>query len=231
MLPLKDLNPTRIRPVVTYALIAANLAVWIWQLADGLGRSIEQLGFHPCEVNDSCPQIGQDWALTALTSMFMHASWAHLLGNMLFLWIFANNIEDVLGHVRFAVFYLAGGLAAALSQALVTLAFGSEVSGTIPNVGASGAIAAVLGGYVVLFPRALVLTWVFPVFFFPIPAVFFIGIWFVLQLLVGTSSSTTPESGGGVAYFAHVGGFLFGALLIRLFALGRALAGRAFVGS
>ena len=231
MLPLKDLNPTRIRPFVTYGLIAANLAVWIWQLADGLDRSIEQLGFHPCEVNDSCLQVGQDWALTAFTSMFMHASWAHLLGNMLFLWIFGNNVEDALGHVRFAVFYLAGGLAAALSQALVTLAFGSELSGAIPNVGASGAIAVVLGAYVVLYPRALVLTWVFPVFFFPIPAVFFIGIWFVFQLLVGSTSLTTPTSGGGVAYFAHVGGFLFGALLIHLFALGRPPTSRAVAGS
>jgi membrane associated rhomboid family serine protease len=227
VLPLKDLNPARIRPVVTVALIAANLAVWIgYELAGGREGSIDELGFHPCEVNGSCPQVGQGWALTAFTSLFVHASWGHVLVNMLFLWIFGNNVEDALGHVRFLVFYVLGGLAAASSQAAVTLAFGAAGEDVLPNVGASGAVAAVLGAYVVLYPRALVLTWVFPIFFFPIPAVFFIGIWFVFQLLAGTASMTAPESGGGVAYFAHIGGFLFGALLIRVFTIGRPAATR-----
>jgi membrane associated rhomboid family serine protease len=228
VLPLKDLNPTRIQPVVTVALVVANLAVWLgYELTSGLQASADELGFRPCEVNGSCPQIGQGWAATALTSLFVHGSWGHIFANMLFLWIFGNNIEDTLGHVRFVLFYLLGGLAAAFSQAFVTLAFGSAGDALIPNIGASGAIAAVLGAYVLLFPRALVLTWVFPVFFFPIPAVFYIGIWFVIQLLAGTASMTAPEAGGGIAYFAHIGGFLFGVLLIRVFAAGRPPAPRA----
>jgi membrane associated rhomboid family serine protease len=222
VLPLKDLNPTLVRPVVTIGLIALNVAMWLfYQLPEGVNASAQSLGFHPCEVDDSCPAIGNDWPLTVFTSMFMHGSWLHLGFNMLFLWIFGNNIEDALGHVRFVVFYILGGLAATFSQTFVTLEFGSPGDGAIPNVGASGAIAAVLGAYLILFPRAFVLTWIFPFFLFPIPAVAFLVIWFVLQLVTGTFSLTAPEAGGGVAYFAHIGGFVFGALTVRLFTVGR----------
>jgi membrane associated rhomboid family serine protease len=222
MLPLKDLNPTRVTPLVTYALVLTNVAVWLfYELPSGLAAAVDELGYHPCEVNGSCPQIGQGWLATAFTSMFMHGSWSHLIGNMLFLWIFGNNVEEALGHMRFLVFYLLGGVAAIALQTFVTLRLGTELDSFIPNVGASGAIAAVLGAYVLLYPRALVLTWVFPVFFFPIPAVFYLGIWFVFQLLDGGSSFLAPQQGGGVAYFAHIGGFVFGVVALSLFMIGR----------
>jgi membrane associated rhomboid family serine protease len=223
LLPLKDLNPTRSTPVVTAGLVIANVAVWIlYELPNGLDRSILTLGFRPCEVNDTCSRIGDGWLVTAFTSMFTHAGWLHLLGNMLFLWIFGNNVEDALGHVRFLFFYVAGGLAATALQTFVTLGLGTPEAATVPNVGASGAIAAVLGAYVVLYPRAVVLTWIAPIFLLPLPALLYLVFWFVFQLLVGTSSLTSPETGGGVAYFAHIGGFAFGALTIRPLRLGRA---------
>jgi membrane associated rhomboid family serine protease len=222
VLPLRDLNPTRTRPTVTVALIAANLAVWIlYELPTGLEAAVNDFGLHPCEIDGSCREVGHGWIVTSFTSMFMHGGWAHVLGNMLFLWIFGNNVEEAMGHLRFLAFYALGGLAAAFSQAAVTLAFGSTADGRIPSVGASGAIAAVLGAYIVLYPRALVLTWIVPIFFFPLPAILFLGFWFVLQLVIGTSSLTAPEAGGGVAYFAHIGGFAFGALLVGLFTAGR----------
>ena len=218
MLPLKDANPTQRRPVVTVALILANLAVWIgYELQTGLAASVTELGYHPCEVDGSCPQVGQGWPLTAVTSMFMHGSWLHIAGNMLFLWIFGNNIEDALGHVRFAVFYVLGGLAATASQTVVTLGWGSPEDALIPNVGASGAIAAVLGAYILLYPRARVLTWIAPFFLFELPAIAYLGIWFLFQLWEGSASMTAPEAGGGIAYFAHIGGFVFGFLIVRLF--------------
>jgi membrane associated rhomboid family serine protease len=222
VLPLKDLNVTRLRPLVTLALIAVNVGVWLfYQLPDGVEASAQSLGFHPCEIDASCPQVGRDWPITIFTSMFLHADWLHLGGNMLFLWVFGNNVEDAMGHARFLFFYVAGGLAAAFSQALVTLAFGNAGEGAIPNVGASGAIAAVLGAYLVLFPRAMVLTWIFPIFLFPVPALLFLVLWFGLQLISGTASMTTPEAGGGIAYFAHIGGFAFGLLTVKLFTAGR----------
>jgi membrane associated rhomboid family serine protease len=136
---------------------------------------------------------------------------------MLFLWIFGNNVEDAMGRIRFPAFYLASGFAATALQTFVTLRFGTDADAQIPNVGASGAIAAVLGGYILLYPRARVLTWVAPFFLFHIPAVAYLGIWFLFQLWAGSASFTTPEAGGGIAYFAHIGGFVFGFALIRLF--------------
>jgi membrane associated rhomboid family serine protease len=207
---------------VTVAIIVADFAVWIgYELQTGLAASVEELGYHPCEVDGSCGQIGSDWPVTAFTSMFMHGSWAHIIGNMLFLWIFGNNIEDALGHVRFALFYVLGGLAATASQTAVTLGWGSTEDALIPNVGASGAIAAVLGGYILLYPRARVLTWVAPFFLFELPSIAYLGIWFLFQLWAGSASFTTPEAGGGIAYFAHIGGFAFGFALIKLFAARR----------
>jgi hypothetical protein len=140
---------------------------------------------------------------------------------MLFLWIFGNNVEDTLGRPRFIAFYLAGGLFATLSQTIVTLQAGSAASAEIPNVGASGAIAAVLGAYIVLFPGGRVLTWVIPFFFFELPALLFLGFWFLLQLFLGGESFVAPEATGGVAFFAHIGGFVFGLLAIRIFSAGR----------
>jgi len=149
--------------------------------------------------------------------MFMHASLAHILGNILFLWIFGNNVEDALGRARFLLWYLAAGVVAASLQTFVTLWFGTAADASIPNIGASGAISGVLGAYVVLLPRAKVLTLVgwFPL---QLPALLYIGFWFALQLWAGSSSVVNPQSGGGVAFFAHVGGFLFGVVTVRLVA-------------
>jgi membrane associated rhomboid family serine protease len=223
VLPLRDNVPTRNFPVVTVALIAVNVLVWVlYQLPD-LQGSVDELAYHPCEVEGSCPTVGQGWLLTALTSMFMHGSWAHLLGNMLFLWIFGNNVEDALGHVRYLAFYLAGGFAATALQTVVTLAWAGESAATIPNVGASGAISAVLGAYLILLPRAKVLTVIFFVLR-EVPAIFFLGIWFLFQLLDGSASIAHPQEGGGVAFFAHIGGFVFGAATVKLLQVRRPLS-------
>jgi membrane associated rhomboid family serine protease len=214
VLPLRDNVPTRSRPLVTYALILTNVLVWVLYELPDLQGSVNELAFHPCEVEGSCPTIGADWPITAITSMFLHGSWAHLLGNMLFLWIFGNNVEDALGKVRFLLLYLVGGLAATALQTLITLSYASEFDATIPNVGASGAISAVLGAYLVLLPRAKVLTLIVIVLR-ELPAGFFLLVWFGFQLLDGGASLAQPEQGGGVAFFAHVGGFVFGALAVK----------------
>jgi membrane associated rhomboid family serine protease len=225
VLPLRDNVPTRTRPWVTYALVLTNVLVWVlYQLPD-LQGSVDELAYHPCEVVDECAQVGEGWPLTALTSMFMHGGWEHLLGNMLFLWIFGNNVEDALGHVRYLVFYLCGGFAATALQTFVTLSVASGADATIPNLGASGAVSAVLGAYLVLLPHARVLT----LFFFvlrEVPAILLLGLWFVLQLVSGSASLAHPQPGGGVAFFAHVGGFVFGALLVKLVAVRSPLRAR-----
>ena len=216
MLPLRDNVPTRSRPLVTYALILANVLVWVlYQLPD-LQGSVDELAYHPCELENSCVQIGQDWPLTAVTSMFMHGDWLHLLGNMLFLWIFGNNVEDVMGHVRYLVFYVLAGLAATGLQTAITLATSSEATAEIPNLGASGAISGVLGAYFLILPRARILT-VIVFVLREIPAWFFLGIYFALQLYDANFQLRHPPEGGGVAVFAHVGGFLFGLLTVYLF--------------
>jgi rhomboid family protein len=221
VLPLRDNVPTRRFPVVTVALIAANFAVWILYELPNLNRSVLDSGYFPCEPVNECVAPGKPWWVDAFTSMFMHGGWEHILGNMLFLWIFGNNVEDTMGRARFLVFYVLGGLAATASQSFVTLQFGAAADARIPNVGASGAIAAVLAAYLVLFPGGRVLTWVIPFFFFELPALVFLGLWFVMQLFLGSQSFVQPESGGGVAFFAHIGGFVFGLLLVRLFTAGR----------
>jgi membrane associated rhomboid family serine protease len=172
---------------------------------------------------NTCPTVGEDWPLTAFTSMFMHGSWSHLLGNMLFLWIFGNNVEDALGKLRFLVFYLLGGLAATAVQTVVTLVFATDAEAAIPNVGASGAVSAVLGAYFVLLPTAKVLT-VIVFILRDVPAVLFLGIWFGFQLLDGSASLLSPQAGGGIAFFAHIGGFVFGMLLVKPFQQRRPLA-------
>jgi membrane associated rhomboid family serine protease len=196
-------------------LIVANVLVWVlYQLPD-LDGSVTELAYQPCEVVNTCTTVGQDWEVTAFTSMFMHGSWSHLLGNMLFLWIFGNNVEDALGHFRYLLFYLAGGLAATATQTFVTLMWSSDADAAIPNLGASGAVSAVLGAYIVLLPNAKVLTIIFFVLR-EVPAGLFLGVWFLFQLIDGGTSLAHPESGGGVAFFAHIGGFAFGVLTIKL---------------
>ncbi len=225
MLPLKDNVPTRHFPILTVTLIAANVLVWILYQEVGSGRGFEasviEGSFFPCEVEGSCSNVGYEWPVNTITSMFMHASWVHLLGNMLFLWIFGNNVEDTLGRVRFLVFYLLGGIAATALQSFVTLSFGAAGDAEIPNLGASGAISAVLGAYFVLVRHSKVLTFIPPFFIFPVPAMIFLGIYFVYQLVIGGYSFLHPEAGGGVAYFAHLGGIGFGLLVARAFSAGR----------
>jgi membrane associated rhomboid family serine protease len=219
LFPLKDNVPTRSFPVVTVALIVANFAVWIFYQLPNLDASITELAYQPCEVNSSCPPgtaVGANWDVTWFTSMFMHGSWLHIIGNMLFLWIFGNNIEDAMGRIRYLVFYLLAGAAATALQTVVTLAAGTAADGAVPNIGASGAVSGVLGAYLVILPTASVLTLIF-YFLTEVPAFLFLGIWFVFQAVEGGFSLIQPEAGGGVAFFAHVGGFVFGAATVRLF--------------
>ena len=227
MLPLKDNVPTRQFPVLTVAIIAANFAVWIfWQdmgAEPAFRNSLLDGAYFPCEVENSCNGPGWPWEANVFTSMFMHAGWEHILGNMLFLWIFGNNVEDTLGRARFLVFYLGGGVAATALQTFITLGFGSGQDARVPNLGASGAIAAVLGAYFILLPWGRVLTFVIPFFFFELPAVIFLGIWFLFQLVDGSFSFVQPQAGGGVAFFAHIGGFVFGALTVFFVAQRRPL--------
>jgi membrane associated rhomboid family serine protease len=222
VLPLKDNVPTRSFPLVTLLLIVANAAVWILYQLPQRDMGIE-LAYQPCEVNGSCPgdtAIGEDWLVTSFTAMFMHGSWLHIIGNMLFLWIFGNNVEDALGKVRYLVFYLLAGYTATALQTVVTLSVGSPADGAIPNLGASGAVSGVLGAYLLLLPTASVLTIVF-YFFVEVPAFLFLGFWFVFQLWEGGFALVEPQRGGGVAFFAHIGGFVFGMLTVYVFAAGR----------
>jgi len=214
MIPLYDNLPTRRFPYVTVALIAVNAAVWLLYQVPELDESVYDLGFIPCEADGSCDGVGYSWPLNVLTSMFAHGSWVHIIGNMLFLWIFGNNVEDALGRIRFLVFYLAAGVAATGAQTAATLWFGTAEDSTIPNVGASGAIAGVLGAYLLLYPLARVVTLVF-LFFVEIPAMIFLVTWFLFQLWLGGFSLVEPQSGGGIAFFAHIGGFVFGVLAIK----------------
>ena len=204
MFPISDVIPSRTTPVVTIALIAVNAAVFLYQavLADlALELFVARYALIPAWFS---------W--TALfTSQFLHAGWLHAIGNMLYLWIFGDNVEDRLGHARFLVFYLASGAAAALLQTLF------NPFSNVPMVGASGAIAGVMGAYFVLYPHSRVLTAVFLVIFFDIveiPAIFFLGIWFLMQLLSGVGSlGASNAAGGGTAFWAHIGGFVVGAAI------------------
>jgi membrane associated rhomboid family serine protease len=275
LIPLKDNIPTTRFPIVTVLLIAANLAVFVWQLGASSDEysspALRQLGVpesdqrtieygaipyritHPgedcaigavpaggggqaradvvCEgtreyqqaealAEQGAPLAPLDepaWWATILTSMFMHAGILHIAGNMLFLWVFGNNIEDSMGRLRFILFYLLAGLVAVYAHAVI------DPDATGPTIGASGAVSGVLGGYILLYPHARVLTLVFIVFlvtFIEVPALVMLGLWFVLQAIpaVGQLSPDVAGEGGGVAYLAHVGGFLFGLAAIKLFA-------------
>ena len=217
VLPLRDNVPTRITPFVTWSLLAANVLVFVlYQLPD-LQGAVDELAYHPCEVNDSCAVVGQDWFLTAFTSMFMHGDWVHLGGNMLFLWIFGNNVEDVMGHVRFLLFYVLAGLAATALQTAFTLSAASAAGAAIPNLGASGAISGVLGAYFLILPHARILTLVFFFLLREIPAWIVLGVYIALQLYDANFQWRHPPEGGGVAVFAHLGGIAFGILTIYLF--------------
>ncbi|MBA2361148.1 MAG: rhomboid family intramembrane serine protease [Actinobacteria bacterium] len=219
MFPIKDNAPTRHFPIVTVALIAINAAVWILYQVPDLEGSVNQLAYHPCEIEDSCAVVGEDWPVTSVSSMFMHGDWLHIIGNMLFLWIFGNNVEDSLGKVRYLVFYLLGGFAATALQTFITLSQATQAESEIPNLGASGAVSAVLGAYLLILPRARVMTVIFILIILirELPAWIFLGIWFGLQLWQGGFSLVSPEEGGGVAFFAHIGGFVFGMATVYLF--------------
>ena len=207
MIPLKDVIPSRTRPVVTTMIVAINVLVFLLQLTLPPGdveRFIYTFGLVPAHF--SVPSL--------FTSMFVHGGLGHVGGNLLYLWIFGDNVEDRLGHGRFLVFYLATGVVAAVSQTAM------DPESTVPMVGASGAIAGVMGGYFVLYPQSRVLTlFPFPVMLFEVPAIFFLGLWFVMQFLSGLGSLASAAGQGlpgGVAFWAHVMGFIAGVLLVRL---------------
>jgi membrane associated rhomboid family serine protease len=233
VIPLRDANPTRRFPIVTIGLIAACVAVFVYELVlqasagdSALERLFRDFGLIPAALTgqlggDRPDRLGPGLG-TVFSSMFLHGGWIHLIGNMLYLWIFGNNIEDRFGRLRFLLFYLGGGVAAAVSQVLV--APGSDV----PVIGASGAIAAVLGAYVVLYPRARVLSLVFLGFFYQllqVPAVIVLGFWFLLQLVDGVASLGVSSSNGGVALFEHIGGFIAG-VVVGLIVRGVGAGGR-----
>ncbi len=221
MFPINDHNPTRTTAYVTYALITINVLVFIHELSLAPPQLAEffqlyavvpkelSASFNGISVNQPVPE-----PLTLITSQFLHGGFLHILGNMLFLWIFGNNIEDQLGHIKYLIFYIVCGILAALAQWFFSMQSG------VPSLGASGAIAGVMGAYIIRFPRARITTLLFlgPFITFPeIPAVFFLGIWFVQQALYGIASLNVPSNigmeSGGVAYWAHAGGFVFGVIL------------------
>jgi membrane associated rhomboid family serine protease len=211
MLPLSDGLRARRFPAVNVALIVACFAVWIFYELPTVDSAIYHSSFYPCTVDGSC-HGPLPWYLAWLTAMFMHGSWDHILGNMLFLAIFGKNVEDALGHLRYLGFYLAGGFVATMTQTLMTLVAGTAADASVPNLGASGAIAAVLGAYVVFYPTSRILTLivVWPIH---IPAWYFLGAWFLYQLFEANFGLFATGAGGGVAFFAHVGGFVFGLLV------------------
>jgi membrane associated rhomboid family serine protease len=226
--PLSDDNPTRITPYVTYGLIAANVLVFLYELSltpQQLESFFYTWAVVPRQLTESFSGApvnagGLPESITLITSQFLHGGFLHIIGNMLFLWIFGNNVEDQLGHVKFLLFYLGCGVLAALSQWFFSS--GSAV----PSLGASGAIAGVMGAYILRFPKASILTLIPLGFFFwtfRIPAVAYLGIWFLQQALYGIASLQAKTNigmeGGGVAYWAHAGGFVFGAILGPLLGL------------
>jgi membrane associated rhomboid family serine protease len=229
MLPLKDDIPSRTAPVVTVALIALNVAAYLYQASLGMDAGadaaraaqsfIAEFGVIPCRLTGNCPVADQfpHPVVTIFTSMFLHGGLFHVGGNMLYLWIFGNNVEDTLGHGRFAAFYFASGVAAALAQTL------AAPESSVPMIGASGAVSGVLGAYLFLFPYARVLVLLVFGFFVRavyVPAIIVLGFWIVVQFLNGLISVSASASGraetGGTAWFAHIGGFLAGIVLLFL---------------
>jgi len=216
MFPLRDENPSLTTPVVTRALIALNVAVFIYELTLGprLNAFVGSFALvpHSLELALHDHSALSAAALPLLSSLFLHGGWTHLIGNLWYLWIFGDNVEDRLGHARFGVFYLVGGVVAGLIHVL------TNPDSTLPTVGASGAIAAVLGAYAAAFPRARVIMLIplFPIFpILPVPALFVLGAWFLMQFASGTLALSAGLS-GGVAWWAHIGGFAFGYLVMAL---------------
>ena len=230
MFPIRDDNPQLRLPIATYVIMAINVAVWVF--VQGLGsnpdliRSICVLGLIPAELLSTVPagtefQLGPQAVCriaeggsvhTIFTSMFMHGGWMHIIGNMWFLYIFGDNVEDAMGPIRFVIFYLLCGVAAALAQVF------TNVESTVPMVGASGAIGGVMGAYILLYPKVnvhMLFIFGFYITTFAIPAVAMLGYWFLVQVLSGVASLSA--SGGGVAFWAHVGGFAAGLVLVMLF--------------
>ncbi len=218
MIPLRDDNPSSTRPVVTYLLIAACVAVFLYMTSLGSASQVERFVFRygaiPGEVTGrGGADVAEEYP-TLITSMFLHGGWFHLGGNMLYLWIFGDNVEDRMGHVGFLIFYVISGIAAVMTHILL------DPNSSVPLVGASGAIAGVLGAYLVLFPRARILSLI-PFGFFSrfvhVPAIYFLPIWFVLQLISGLGSMVAGQA-EGIAWWAHVGGFVAGMVLAFVFA-------------
>ena len=225
MIPIRDDTPRFSSPYVTYFIIALNTLVFLFELSvkaqsnGALNALVYEFGVVPRHFTGALGGGRHEFSLAAalvsiLTSMFLHASWLHIIGNMWFLWIFGDNIEDYLGHFKYLLFYLLSGIAAAVTHVLL------NAGSNLPTVGASGAIAGVMGAYFVLYPRARVLTLVPLIVFFTfwwLPAWIFLGYWFVLQFLSGTATSIAETSqNGGIAFWAHVGGFVAGIVLIKV---------------
>jgi membrane associated rhomboid family serine protease len=212
-MPIADDLRARRFPIITTLLIVANFAVWILYELPHLDSAVYHASLYPCTVSGACHRP-EPWELSWFTAMFMHGSWDHILGNMLFLAVFGKNVEDALGRLRYLAFYIAGGFAAAAAQTAMTLLFGTDAAATVPTLGASGAIAAVLGTFWILYPSAKIITYVPPIFIFRVRASIFLGLWFAYQLVEANFGLFSASAhGGGVAFFAHVGGFVFGVLV------------------
>ena len=214
MIPLRDTNPTQKLPVLTLTLIVVNGVVWLWELSLDASGALNEFVMAWAVVPAQLLRHPLSELPTLFTAMFLHGSWGHLLGNMLYLWIFGDNVEERLGWARFILFYLLTGLAATLTQVAI------DPTSTLPNVGASGAIAGIMGGYLLLYPKARIVTLV-GYFIARVPAVIVLIFWFAIQLFGGFGSLGGMSSDGGVAFFAHIGGFVTGFILIRLFAAPR----------
>jgi membrane associated rhomboid family serine protease len=223
MIPIRDDQPSYSTPFINYFLIVVNVLVFLWEISVGmqshgeLNGFIKEFGLVPRHTVAVLTGQSYDGTATAIlpffTSMFLHGGFLHLAGNMLFLWIFGDNVEDYLGHFRYLLFYLVSGVIAALAQILL------NPNSPAPTVGASGAIAGVMGAYFILYPRARVLVWFPPIFLFHVPAWLMLGYWFLVQFLSGTATSIamTSETAGGIAFWAHIGGFVAGVLMIKAF--------------
>jgi len=220
MFPISDDNPTFDRPYATYFLFGLNIAAWLLLQGAGFGTQLDSsvcsYGLIPSELFGGaqigvCDTRNNLGALSVISSMFMHGSWMHIAGNMLFLWVFGDNVEDVMGPIKFIVFYLLGGITAAAFQVF------SDPSSSIPMVGASGAIGAVMGGYLLLYPKARIKMFIFIFIFFTtfrVPAFVMLGYWIAVQMI---SAVSVQSATGGVAFWAHIGGFAFGAITVHLF--------------
>ncbi|MBZ5654185.1 MAG: rhomboid family intramembrane serine protease [Acidobacteriia bacterium] len=218
MIPLRDDQPSFSVPFINYFLIVTNVLVYLWEFSvdiqnpRALNAFVGQFALVPHHTVAVLTGHSYDSPVSGIlplfTSMFLHAGFLHVAGNMLFLWIFGDNVEDYLGHFRYLLFYLGSGIAAGLTHLVLNL------NSSAPTVGASGAIAGVMGAYFILYPRARVLTWFPPIFLFHVPAWLILGYWFVMQFLIGTATAAAQS---GIAVWAHIGGFVTGVVIIKMF--------------